>query len=125
MKDRCHNERCKGYKFYGQRGIKVCERWRESFENFIADMGLCPPGFTIERIDNSKGYEPSNCKWASWQEQFKNTRTCRNITFNGETMNASDWERKMGFKVSISRRIRLGWSVERAITTPARIINKG
>lgn len=74
MKKRCHDPEDKDYRHYGGRGIVVCQRWRDSFENFIADMGRRPPGLTLERKDNSKGYEPSNCKWATWTEQAKNRR---------------------------------------------------
>jgi hypothetical protein len=75
MKDRCGNPNNPAYKNYGGRGIKVCQRWIESFENFLTDMGLRPsPGLTLERIKNDDGYEPSSCKWATRIEQANNTR---------------------------------------------------
>jgi hypothetical protein len=74
MQDRCRNSNNPFYKYYGGRGISVCERWRDSFENFLIDMGPKPPRFSIERINNAENYCPQNCKWASALEQNKNRR---------------------------------------------------
>lgn len=73
MWQRCTNPDNPGYSNWGGRGIKVCERWR-SFENFLADMGTKPSGYTIERIDNDGNYEPGNCTWIPKSEQWKNKR---------------------------------------------------
>jgi hypothetical protein len=73
MKERCFNEKSIGYKRYGGKGITVCERWKNSFENFLADMGERPEGKTIDRIDHTGNYEPSNCKWSTRKEQARNT----------------------------------------------------
>lgn len=78
MKTRCENEWNKAFKYYGGRGIQVCERWK-SFENFYADMGDRPKGLTIDRIDVDGNYEPGNCRWATQQEQCRNKRTSRPI----------------------------------------------
>ncbi|MCX4458486.1 hypothetical protein OOK58_41990 [Streptomyces sp. NBC_01728] len=73
MVARCTNPRHKRYADYGARGITVCERWRD-FANFLADMGDRPPGLELDRIDNDRGYEPSNCRWADRSTQMKNRR---------------------------------------------------
>lgn len=84
MIQRCTNPRVDGYRNYGGRGIRVCNRWRR-FENFIKDMGNRPEGLSLERLNNKRNYEPSNCVWATRKSQSRNTR--RNIiyTINGTT----------------------------------------
>jgi len=73
MKSRCNDPNNSSYKYYGGRGIKVCERWHK-FENFYADMGERPKGMTLDRINNDGDYEPRNCKWATYKEQRANSR---------------------------------------------------
>lgn len=75
MKGRCNNPNRTGYKYYGGRGIKVCERWMNSFENFLADMGESPVGMTLDRIDSDGDYEPGNCRWVSMTIQNRNKKS--------------------------------------------------
>lgn len=83
MIERCTNPKAKSYPDYGGRGITVCERWL-SFENFFADMGPRPEGSTLDRKENSLGYEPDNCKWSTAQEQQNNRRNSRRYMFQGK-----------------------------------------
>ena len=120
IKSRCSNPRASAYESYGARGIKVCEPWKLSFEIFIQDMGRRPcRGYSVERRDNNGNYEPSNCYWATKEQQSRNKRNNHFLAFNGETLTVSEWSRKIGVPVvRLIRRIKAGWSVERALTTP-------
>jgi hypothetical protein len=118
IKDRCRNPKSTAYHNYGGRGITVCERWA-SFEAFISDMGPRPPGASLDRIDNNGNYEPSNCRWATPEEQGNNRRNNHRIEYNGETKTISEWTRVMGisFKV-LAGRLERGWPVDVALTAP-------
>jgi hypothetical protein len=120
IKQRCYDQSSCEYPNYGGRGIVMCSRWRESFAAFRDDMGYPPPKHSIERIDNGGNYEPSNCKWATMAEQSRNKRNNHQITHNGETLVIRDWSLRLGGNRSlVARRLMLGWSIERAVTTPA------
>jgi hypothetical protein len=122
---RCQQRTHHAYHRYGQRGIAVCKRWK-NFWNFVADMGARPPGKTLERIDNNKGYEPANCKWATWKEQQRNRRDNRILEHDGRRMTMVEWAEAVGlnYKTLKERLTQLGWSVEKSLTTPARTYRK-
>lgn len=129
IKDRCHNPMTPAYSSYGGQGINVCDRWRGSFENFLADMGPRPPNpegkrryWSIDRIDNNKGYEPGNCRWATPAEQRSNTRQHRYIIAFGETKTLTEWCRQFDLKVgTVQERLSLGWHPERALAERPRV----
>jgi hypothetical protein len=119
MMQRCHQPSATNFKNYGGNGIAVCERWHD-FVAFRADMGECPSkGETLDRIDNTKGYEPGNCRWATMAEQNRNRSSCIELTHAGRTMILRDWATEIGITPNaLAQRLYLGWSVERALTTP-------
>ena len=123
MKARCLNPNHKNFKQYKGRGIKVCERWRNSFDNFYADMGPKPsPKHSIERRDNDGDYEPSNCFWATQAEQRRNQRNNRLLTFDGKTQCLIDWAAETGIsRQAIYRRLKRGWDVQKALTIPTEV----
>ena len=117
MKARCYAPSCKS-NTYQQNGIKVCSRWKESFETFYKDMGPRPgSGYSIERIDVLGDYAPENCTWIPLRDQSKNRTVCLVYTINGETHNLKDWSRICGIKYTTvyMRMFRSGWPVERAL----------
>jgi len=97
MKQRCYNEKNKRFPDWGGRGIRVCDRWLESFENFISDMGDRPsPKHSVERRNNDLNYDPSNCYWGTKKEQNSNTRRNHFLEYNGKKMILEDWARELG-----------------------------
>lgn len=91
IKHRCYNSNCSHYKNYGARGIKMCDMWFYSYENFLDDMGERPEGMSIDRIDVNGDYEPSNCRWADSETQCNNRRNNIYIEYNGETKTLKQW----------------------------------
>lgn len=73
-KSRCFDKKNPGYKNYGARGIRMCDEWRFNYIQFLVDMGRCPKGKSLDRINNDGNYESSNCRWATWSQQMKNKR---------------------------------------------------
>ncbi len=119
---RCTNPKEKGYHNYGGRGITVCERWRTSFENFLADMGERPSHLMIDRINNDGNYEPGNCKWSDRKTQRRNSREAHIVTVGDFTGCLADACAHFG--ISYQRtlmRIYRGWSVEDAFAPESRL----
>lgn len=117
---RCHKKSNSSYPSYGGRGIVVCATWRKSFEAFIGDMGKCPDGLQIERIDNNGPYSKENCRWASRIEQCSNTRRNRYIKFGGKTLTVSEWSRQLGItQMALWKRLNRGMPLKRALTKGA------
>lgn len=120
MKGRCFRKNNINYKNYGGRGIKICKRWL-NFENFYEDMreGYSEK-LTLDRVDNNGDYEPSNCRWATYKQQCRNTRKNVLYKYGGEKFHSADVFNKFGIKrQTFEKRVRdLGWSVEDAIETP-------
>jgi hypothetical protein len=121
LRNRCNNPKDKNYPRYGGRGIAVCERWN-SYQRFLADMGRRPtPDHSIDRIDNDKGYEPGNCRWATPLEQGRNRRNNRLLTFNGKTQGLSVWAEELGGSgEALGGRLRRGHVLDVALTQPVR-----
>lgn len=119
---RCEDEGCANYHLYGGRGIQMCRRWREDYLAFLEDMGERPSdNLSIDRIDNNGNYAPGNCRWATDTEQVNNTRRNNRLTLNGVTQNLGQWAKQTGLpRDAIFMRIKRGWSVEKALTTPLR-----
>lgn len=104
LKLRCCNPNNTAYPNYGGRGIKVCDRWLHSFENFLADMGERPSKeYSIDRIDVNGDYCPENCRWATRKQQCNNRRTNINITYNGKTQTLMQWCDELGLNFSNAR----------------------
>jgi len=125
MIQRTRNPNDHAYHDYGGRGIKVCDRWL-LFENFFGDMGNAPgEEYSIDRINNELGYSPENCRWATRKQQCNNTRRNRLITYNGETKTLSQWAEAVGISAQVIwyRINKLGWEVEKTLTTPVCKLN--
>jgi hypothetical protein len=134
MKNRCYLPTTKSYKNYGGRGIGVCQAWRDSYINFITDMGSRPSkGMTLDRVDNNAGYTCGHCddciahgwhanvRWATRLQQSHNSSAVHWIEHDGKRLTISDWTRlKKLTPGTISWRLAAGWTVEQAINTPMR-----
>lgn len=117
MKKRCYDTKAQSYSDYGGRGITVCERWLESFINFLEDMGTRPTGTQLDRIENDKGYAKENCKWSTPIQNSNNRRSSRLFDYNGEKKSIAELARIAGItRQGMRYRIESGYSIERAIT---------
>jgi hypothetical protein len=119
MNRRCYYPKCKDFKHYGGRQppIVVCDRWRHSFENFLADVGPRPDGLALERKKNDGNYEPGNCEWATQKQQQNNKRNNHRLTWDGRTQTVQQWSDETGIAwTTIRTRLDWGWTVEKTLT---------
>lgn len=123
MKMRCSNINSINYKNYGERGIKVCDEWLDSFENFYKwsmNSGY-DDTLTLDRIDNDDDYKPNNCRWSDYTQQERNRRNNHILEYNNEKHSIAEWSDITGIPYSsLWSRIKKGWSVEKALTQPLR-----
>lgn len=117
MPSRCSNPRHQAWPDYGGRGIDVCQRWRDSFQAFLADMGPRPDGMWLDRKDNDGPYSPDNCRWATPTEQANNKRSNRRISIDGRTQTLAEWVRELGLNYrTVKSRLNVGhWTPEEAL----------
>lgn len=116
MMQRCRDPKSSSYANYGGRGVSICKRWLR-FENFLEDMGVRPPGLSLERKDNDGNYSKSNCRWATAIDQANNTRRNRFVSRYGKRLTVAQWERELGVRSGlIQLRLQRGWSPSRALT---------
>jgi len=123
MLARCRNRNFPDYGKYGGRGITVCERWATDYAAFLADVGPRPSlDYSLDRFPNQNGnYEPGNVRWATQKQQQRNRTNNVLLTVDGVTKCLSEWAELMGLKqITIGNRIRRGWDVKLAVTTPVR-----
>lgn len=121
MKIRCYDRKSLAYKYYGALGVRVCDAWRESFWQFLSDMGPRPTDeHSIDRYPDTHGnYEPGNCRWATYKEQALNKRNTVFVEVNGKRMTLSEFcESSVVRPQTVRARIKKGWSLEEAISTP-------
>ena len=115
MKKRCKSPT---YKYYGGKGIGYSSHW-ETFANFFADMGVRPEGMTLDRIDNSKGYEPGNCKWSTCKEQSQNRSVTRWFEYDGRRQCVADWAAETGIEFrTIFYRLNHNWPADQVLRAP-------
>lgn len=129
IKTRCYNTKSTSYKYYGAKGIKMCDEWLNDFKTFqewAYNNGYQEnKGLSIDRIDVNGNYEPKNCRWVDNTTQANNRTDNYYITYKGQTLTASEWSKKLGIhNQTIKSRINRGWSVEKALTTPVKNNNQ-
>ncbi len=120
---RCYNPKSQAFRLYGEKGIKICGEWHNfvNFKTWALTAGYSPK-LTIDRIDNSKGYSPENCRWATRKTQARNRGNSRLIAFHGKIQVLAAWaeEYNMSHSLLSARLGRMGWSIKRALTTRVR-----
>lgn len=118
MISRCRSRRIEQRRCYLDRGITVCKRWARSFESFLKDVGRKPSSeHSLDRIDNNKGYFPSNVRWADKRTQARNTRTAKKLTISGITRTECEWAEISGIpRTTIRNRVKRGWPAEQVIS---------
>lgn len=126
MVRRCTVKSSNRWHIYGGKGIKVCKRWKNSFSNFLNDMGERPEGTSLDRIDINGNYCKDNCRWATTLEQARNRGNLKIIEAFGKKQLSSQWAQETGIKrQTIEFRIKQGWSPEEALTLPVNYKKKG
>lgn len=120
MKQRCHSPHARHYAYYGGRGIAVCQEWRDSFLAFYQHVGPRPTDkHQLDRIDNDGDYEPGNVRWVLPAKQQRNRRSTHLLTYDGVTLCVTDWAERVGMsRAALDFRLRAGWTLEQALTTP-------
>lgn len=126
MIERCHSPNNHTYKRYGGRGITVCDEWRNNFQSFCEwawdngyDKDAPSDECTIDRIDNSKGYSPDNCRWVDQKTQARNRRNNHKLEFDGKNLTVIEWSEIVGINpTTLHKRLELGWSIEETLTKP-------
>lgn len=126
MIQRVQNEKNKRYKDYGGRGIQVCEEWKkfENFRKWALENGYANK-LTLDRKNNDGEYSPENCRWTDWETQNNNKQQSRKLKYKGETKTVTQWAKIMGLsRETLKDRINAGWTIEKALETPVRKINR-
>jgi hypothetical protein len=126
MKQRCYNPNDSHYKWYGGRGVTICDEWKNDFKAFY-DWAIANgyrDSLTIDRVDSTKNYSPDNCRFITMSAQQRNKSSNKYIEYNGETKSVQEWAEKLNIKPSTLRaRFNKGWSIERALSEPVRVIS--
>lgn len=123
IKKRCYNARSTRYKWYGAKNIKMCDEWKNDFKTFYdwsINNGYKEP-LTIDRIDVNGNYEPNNCRWVDWKQQQQNKNSNINITYKNQTKCIAEWARIFNInRATLQWRIKQGWKIDEALTTPVK-----